>query len=73
MAKVKSVTAGIEQAHLGLGFHIDYETSEAKMDTDETDEDVHRLLRKKKKPIKVDEHTNFRKLKWQVGMTFGIV
>ncbi|KAJ8427578.1 hypothetical protein Cgig2_006642 [Carnegiea gigantea] len=44
------------------------------MDTDgETDGDVPRLLRKKEKPIKVDEHTDFKKLKWQVRMTFGIV
>ena len=44
------------------------------MDTDrETDGDVPRLLRKKEKPIKVDEHTDFKKLKWQVGMTCGTV
>ncbi|KAJ8434100.1 hypothetical protein Cgig2_005779 [Carnegiea gigantea] len=44
------------------------------MDTDgETDGDVPRLLRKKAKPIKVDEHTNFKKLKWQIEMTFRTV
>ncbi|KAJ8434381.1 hypothetical protein Cgig2_014228 [Carnegiea gigantea] len=44
------------------------------MDTDgETHEDIPKLLRKKERPIKVDEHIYFKKLKWQVEMTFGIV
>ncbi|KAJ8421056.1 hypothetical protein Cgig2_009672 [Carnegiea gigantea] len=74
MTADKSSTSGIEQTQLGSSFHSDYETSEAEMDTDrETDGDVRRLLRKKEKPIKVDEHTDFKKLKWQVGMTFGTV
>ncbi|KAJ8445998.1 hypothetical protein Cgig2_021830 [Carnegiea gigantea] len=51
-----------------------FENIAAEMDTDgETDGDVPRLLRKKEKPIKVDEHTDFKKLKWQVRMTFGTV
>ncbi|KAJ8422497.1 hypothetical protein Cgig2_003507 [Carnegiea gigantea] len=62
------------KAKVGSSFHSDYENSEAEMNTDgETDGDVPRLLRKKEKPIKVDEHTDFKKLKWKVGMTFGIV
>ncbi|KAJ8432692.1 hypothetical protein Cgig2_016365 [Carnegiea gigantea] len=70
----KSSTSGIKQTQLGSSFHSNYETSEAEMDTDgETDGDVPRLLRKKEKTIKVDEHTDFKKLKWQVGMTFGTV
>ena len=74
MTADKSSISGIEQRQLGSSFHSDYETSEAKMDTDgEIDEDVPRLLRKKEKPIKVDEHTDFKKLKWQVGMTFRTV
>ncbi|KAJ8428144.1 hypothetical protein Cgig2_011517 [Carnegiea gigantea] len=44
------------------------------MDIDgETDEDVPMLLRKKGKHVKVDEHTDFKKLKWQVAMTCGTV
>ncbi|KAJ8429987.1 hypothetical protein Cgig2_032825 [Carnegiea gigantea] len=39
----------------------------------ETDEDVPRLLRKKEKPVKVDERTDFEKFTWQVRMTFGTV
>ncbi|KAJ8450554.1 LOW QUALITY PROTEIN: hypothetical protein Cgig2_020191 [Carnegiea gigantea] len=74
MTANKSSTSGIEQTQLGSNFHSDYETSEAEMDTDEEiDGDVPRLLRKKEKPIKVDEHTDFKKLKWQVGMTFETV
>ncbi|KAJ8437788.1 hypothetical protein Cgig2_013707 [Carnegiea gigantea] len=70
----KSATSSIEQIQLGLSFHSDYESSEAEMDTDrETDDDVSKLLRKKEKPINVDEHTDFKKLKWQVGMTFKTV
>jgi len=74
MTADKSSTSGIEQTQLGSSFHSDYETSEAEMDTDgETDGDVPRLLRKKEKPIKGDGHTDFKKLKWQVGMTFRTV
>ncbi|KAJ8444909.1 hypothetical protein Cgig2_015255 [Carnegiea gigantea] len=73
MAADKPATGGIEQTHLGSKFHSDYKIS-AEMDIDgETNEDVLRLLRKKEKSIKVDKHTNFKKLKWQAGMTFGTV
>ena len=35
------------------------------MDTNgETDDEVPSLLRKKERPIKVDEHIDFKKLKW---------
>ncbi|KAJ8432644.1 hypothetical protein Cgig2_011810 [Carnegiea gigantea] len=74
MTADKSSTSGIKQTQLGSSFHSDYETFEAEMDTDgEADEDVPRLLKKKEKPIKVDEHTDFKKFKWQVGMTFRTV
>ena len=44
------------------------------MDTNgETDDEVPSLLRKKERPIKVDEHIDFKKLKWQIGMTFGTI
>jgi len=70
----KSTTSGIEQTQLGSSFHSDYKTSKAEMDTDrETDGDVPRLLRKNEKPIKVDEQTNFKELKWRIGMIFRTV
>ena len=60
----KSSTGGIKQTQLGSSFHSDYETYEAEKDPDgETDGDVPRLLRKKEKPIKLDEHIDFKKLK----------
>ncbi|KAJ8445120.1 hypothetical protein Cgig2_029492 [Carnegiea gigantea] len=70
----KSATSGIEQIQLGSSLYSDYESSQAEIDTDgKIDGDVPRLLRKKEKPIKVDEHTDFKKLKWQVGMILGTV
>ncbi|KAJ8439656.1 LOW QUALITY PROTEIN: hypothetical protein Cgig2_017929 [Carnegiea gigantea] len=66
MTPDKSSTSGIEQTQLGSNFHSDYETFETEMDTDgETDGDVPKLLRKKDKHIKVNEHTDFKKLKSQ--------
>ncbi|KAJ8435699.1 hypothetical protein Cgig2_027289 [Carnegiea gigantea] len=61
MDKAKSATAGNKQTHLGSSLHSNYETSKAEMDTDrETDDEVPRLLRKKERPVKVDEHTNLK-------------
>ena len=74
MDKAKSSTTGNEQTHLGSSFCSGYENSKAEIDIDgETDDEVPGLLKRKERHVKVNKHTYFKKLKWQVGMTFGIV
>ncbi|KAJ8420543.1 hypothetical protein Cgig2_019770 [Carnegiea gigantea] len=74
MEKASLLILAMNKHHPGLGFHSDYEDSTAKMDIDgETDYEILRLLKRKERPIKVNEHIDFKKLKWQVGMTFETV
>ncbi|KAJ8444569.1 hypothetical protein Cgig2_013848 [Carnegiea gigantea] len=52
----------------------EYEESDAELDTPPTtDEEDNMILRrrKKKKRVKINEHTDYKKLTWEVGMTFG--
>ena len=52
----------------------EYEESDAELDTPPTtDEEDNMILRRRKKTkrVKIDEHTDYKKLTWEVGMTFG--
>ncbi|KAJ8424369.1 hypothetical protein Cgig2_007818 [Carnegiea gigantea] len=53
----------------------EYEEPDANLDTPPTtDEEDNMILsrRNKKKRVKIDEHIDYKKLKWKVGMTFGM-
>ena len=74
MDKAKSASPRLEQTHLGLGFHSDHEDTEVEIVTDgEPNDEVSRLLWRKERPIKVDEDTDLKKLKWQVGVTYRTI
>ncbi|KAJ8453186.1 hypothetical protein Cgig2_008070 [Carnegiea gigantea] len=58
---------------VGGGIH-EYEEAYADLDTPPTTDEVDNMIlsrRNKKKRVKIDEHTDYKKLKWKVGMTYG--
>ncbi|KAJ8435563.1 hypothetical protein Cgig2_020025 [Carnegiea gigantea] len=70
IGQAKSANPRLEQTHLSLGFHSDAKDTEVEIVTDgELNDEVSRNER----PIKVDEDTDFKKLKLQVGMTFRTI
>ena len=61
-----------DQTKKDIGFQSQYEDSKEEIETrEEINDDVPRLLRSNYRPFKVDKHTHFKKLKRNVGMTFG--